>query len=127
MMTPEQRFDRLERIVKLMIKAGIRARRQSREQDEKINMLMDLQMVNEGRFDKFKQENEESFNKFKQENELRFNKFKQENERRLSKLAEESLQRFAKLTESQACSDRPLDALIAAIQREWNGETSTEH
>jgi DNA anti-recombination protein RmuC len=116
MMTPEQRFDRLERIVKLMIKAGIRARRQSREQDEKINMIIDLQRGNEERFDKFKQENEE-----------RFNKFKEENERRLSKLTEESLQRFAKLTESQARSDRRLDALIAAIQKEWNGESSTEH
>jgi hypothetical protein len=49
-MTPEQRFDRLERIVKLMIKAGLRARTQSREQDEKITMLIDLQVKNEDRF-----------------------------------------------------------------------------
>jgi uncharacterized protein YigA (DUF484 family) len=49
-MTPEQRFDRLERIVKLMIKAGLRARTQSREQDEKINILIDLQVKNEDRF-----------------------------------------------------------------------------
>jgi uncharacterized protein YigA (DUF484 family) len=49
-MTPEQRFDRLERIVKLMIKAGLRARTQSREQDEKITILIDLQVKNEDRF-----------------------------------------------------------------------------
>jgi hypothetical protein len=51
-MTPEQRFDRLERIVKLMIKAGLRARTQSREQNEKITMIINLQMQNEERFAK---------------------------------------------------------------------------
>ena len=49
-MTDEQRMDRLERIVKLMIKAGLRARRQSREQDGKINILIDSQIKNEERF-----------------------------------------------------------------------------
>ncbi len=49
-MTPEQRFDRLERIVKLMIRAGFRARSQIREQGEKINMIMDLQVQYEERF-----------------------------------------------------------------------------
>ncbi len=49
-MTPEQRFDRLERIVKLMIKAGLCARKQSREQDEKIAMIINLQIQNEERF-----------------------------------------------------------------------------
>jgi len=51
-MTPEQRFDRLERIVKLMIKAGLRARKQSRNQDEKIAMIINLQIENEERFAK---------------------------------------------------------------------------
>ena len=58
-MTSEQRLDRLERIVKLMIKAGLRARRQSREQDEKINILINLQIKNEELFAK----NEERFAK----------------------------------------------------------------
>jgi hypothetical protein len=49
-MTPEQRFDRLERIVKLMIKAGFRARNQIREQGEKINMIIDLQVEYQERF-----------------------------------------------------------------------------
>ena len=56
-MTPEQRFDRLERIVKLMIKAGLRARTQSREQNEKITIIIDAQMRNEERFAR----NEERF------------------------------------------------------------------
>ena len=42
MMTSEQRLDRLERIVRLMIKAGLRARRHSREQDEKINVIIEM-------------------------------------------------------------------------------------
>jgi len=49
-MTPEQRFDRLERIVKLMINAGLRSRIQSREQNEKITILIDAQVKNEDRF-----------------------------------------------------------------------------
>jgi len=49
-MTPEQRFDRLERIVKLMIRAGFPARNQIRKQGEKINMIIDLQVQYEERF-----------------------------------------------------------------------------
>jgi hypothetical protein len=45
MMTPEQRLDRLERIVKLMIRAGLRERKDTRE---KINALIDAQMRTEG-------------------------------------------------------------------------------
>jgi hypothetical protein len=58
-MTPEQRFDRLERIVKLMIKAGLRARRQTRGQDQKIRIIIDAQIRNEERFAR----NEERFAK----------------------------------------------------------------
>lgn len=49
-MTPEQKFDRLERVVKLMIKAGLRARKQMREQDEKLGILINAQIENEERF-----------------------------------------------------------------------------
>ncbi len=45
-MTSEQRLDRLERIVRLMIRSGLRSRRVSREQDEKINILLEMQMDN---------------------------------------------------------------------------------
>jgi len=51
-MTPEQRFDRLERIARLMTHAGLRWRRQMREQNDKIDMLIDAQMKNEERFAK---------------------------------------------------------------------------
>ena len=49
-MTDEQRLDRLERVVKLMVKAGLRARGHMREQDEKINILIDSQIKNEEQF-----------------------------------------------------------------------------
>jgi hypothetical protein len=49
-MTPEQKFDRLERIVKLMVKAGLRARSQMRKQGDRINMIIEYQMQNEERF-----------------------------------------------------------------------------
>ncbi|MBV8858828.1 MAG: hypothetical protein JOZ02_17995 [Acidobacteria bacterium] len=48
-MTDEQRLDRMERIVKLMIKAGLRARQQAREQNEKINILIDSQIRTDAR------------------------------------------------------------------------------
>lgn len=43
-MSPEQRLDRAERILILMIRAGRRARR---EWNEKVNILIDAQIKNE--------------------------------------------------------------------------------
>ena len=43
-MTPEQRLDRVERILGLFAKEGRRWRVRSREQDEKINILIQTQM-----------------------------------------------------------------------------------
>ncbi len=39
-MTPEQRLDRLERIARLIVDDGLRARRRMREQNEKIKILI---------------------------------------------------------------------------------------
>lgn len=50
MMTPEQRLDRLERIAKLMVRAGLQARSRMREMDEKIEILIDAQLKNDERF-----------------------------------------------------------------------------
>src|SRR5690349_8435859 len=46
-MTPEQRLDRLERVAKLFVAAGLRAREQSRQQSEKINILIHMHMQHE--------------------------------------------------------------------------------
>ena len=56
-MTPEQRLDRLERIAKLFVRAGVRARRDMGRLDEKINIIIDAQIKNEERFAR----NEERF------------------------------------------------------------------
>jgi D-serine deaminase-like pyridoxal phosphate-dependent protein len=46
----EERLDRLERIAKLLVRAGLRARRQMRAQDDKITIMIDAQIKNEDRF-----------------------------------------------------------------------------
>jgi hypothetical protein len=51
-MTPEQRLDRLERIVKLMVRAGMRERRETRE---KINALIDAQLRTEAAMERMAQ------------------------------------------------------------------------
>jgi cupin superfamily acireductone dioxygenase involved in methionine salvage len=43
-MIPEHRLDRAERVLMLIVKAGYRARQRSREQDEKINILLNCQI-----------------------------------------------------------------------------------
>ena len=41
---PEERIDRLERIAKLLVRAGLRARREMRQQDDKITIMIDAQI-----------------------------------------------------------------------------------
>ena len=55
MKKPEERLDRLERIAKLLVRAGLRARREMRQQDDKITIMMDAQIKNEERFAKLAQ------------------------------------------------------------------------
>jgi|GEM_PF-1586079 len=94
MMTPEQRLDRLERIAKLFIKAGLRARRNMRELDEKIGMLVSLQIQNEERFSKLDQKTDMLINSQIRTDERfvrtdgRFAKFEIQTERTLQALLE---------------------------------------
>jgi len=92
--TPEQRLDRLERIAKLFVKAGLRARANAREQDQKINIVIDWQVRNEERFAEL-------------------------NAAQVS-LAEAQ----TRLADSQAHSDRRLDALIDIVREGRNGKSS---
>ena len=55
MKKPEERLDRLERIAKLLVRAGLRARRELRQQDDKITIMIDAQIKNEERFAKLAQ------------------------------------------------------------------------
>jgi hypothetical protein len=97
-MTGEQRLDRLERIVKLMIKAGVRARQQSREQDEKINILIDMQMRSEERL----RRDEERLMK---------------NEEGLVALSAKTDERFAAMAAAQASLDETLKSFMATVER----------
>lgn len=62
-MTPEQRLDRVERILKLFAREGLRERRRQREQDEKIDILLNMQVANEDRFSLLSARLEESHRK----------------------------------------------------------------
>lgn len=90
-MTSEQRLDRLERIAKLFVRAGLRERRSRRELEDKIDIIVNYQIANEERFAK----NEERFAK----NEERFAK----NELRFARLTETVTQ----LAEAQTRTDSP--------------------
>ncbi len=143
-MTPEQRLDRLERIAKLFVRAGLRARRNMRELDEKMNILIDAQIQNEERFAKFDKrfvKSDERFAKF----EKRFAKFDErfvKSDKRFAKFEErfakfddrfvKSDERFAKfeelLTKSderfikfEAQTDQTLKALIELVRQRRNG------
>jgi predicted nuclease with TOPRIM domain len=114
-MTPEERLDRLERIAKLFVRAGLRARtnirkqhdtirdhRESlREQDEKIDILINMQIENENRFAK----NEERFAR----NEERFAR----NEERFAR-TEQALEHLIAL---QSRTDEKVQALIDTLRR----------
>ena len=82
-------------MVRLMVRAGLRNRRREREQDEKINMIIDAQVKNEERF--------------------------AQNEERFAKLAEAQTE----LAISQAHTDRRLDALIDIIRDQRNGKSNS--
>jgi hypothetical protein len=117
-MTSEQRLDRLERIAKLFVRAGVRYRRDLRELGDKLNILVNAQIKNEERFT----QNEAIFQTRSTEYEKRFNR----DEVRLAKLSERTDRRFAELAESQARTDRSLAELIKIVGRGRNGNPQTE-
>ena len=102
-MTPEQRLDRLERIAKLFVKAGLGARREGREQDKKIDHLISLQIHNE---EKFANHDEQIAD--------------------LIKLQKRNEERFVTLAESQTNTDRRLHELIDIIEEGRNGGSSSK-
>jgi hypothetical protein len=105
MMTHEQRLDRLERIARLMVRAGLRARREMRQQDDKITIMIDAQIKNEDRFADLA----ESQNQHDDKIAIMFN----------AQIRNEA--RFAELAESQKNTDR-----ILAELAERNGKSRKE-
>ncbi len=124
MMTHEQRLDRLERIARLMVRAGLRARREMRQQDDKITIMIDAQIKNEDRFAKLAQANKDRFAELAASQNQYDNKIaimidaQIKNEVRFADLAKSQKQ----LAESQRNTDRRLDALIDIVQEGRNGK-----
>ena len=99
MMTSEQRLDRLERIAMLMVRVGARVRR---EQNDKINIIIDAQIRNEDRFATLANDLTRSHNE-------------------LSQSLNELAQSLNKLAATQTRTETRLDSLIVAIERDRNG------
>ena len=102
-MTSEQRLDRLERIAKLFVAAGIRARRDMRRLDEKIGILVDARIANEERFAALADSQTRT-------------------DRKLNAVQIANEERFAALADSQRHSDEKLAALIEIVSRQKNGQ-----
>jgi len=98
-MTPEQRLDRVERILGYFVREGRRWRVRSREQDEKINILIQSQMETTEQINKFTAGTTEQINKTTEQiNKLAVGHALHEEEmadlRREQKLTQESLRAF---------------------------------
>ncbi|MFY9621734.1 MAG: hypothetical protein WAQ99_18110 [Pyrinomonadaceae bacterium] len=111
MMTHEQRLDRLERIAKLFVKAGLRARSNMRRLDEKIGILIDAQIKGEDRA----AELNEKMKTMQMRSDERF----RITDERLAK----SDERFAKF-ESQ--TDQTLKILMEIMRELRNGNSKAE-
>ena len=64
MMTHEETLDRLERIARLLVRSGLRARREMRQQDDKITIMIDAQIKNEKRFAELAESQKETDRRF---------------------------------------------------------------
>ena len=96
-MTPEQRLSRVERLMGLFVREGRRLREESREQNQKINILIQSQM-----------ETTEQLNRFSEQ----MNRFSVIHDREM-----------ADLRKSQKLTDQSLRALINTMRRDKNGQS----
>lgn len=130
-MTHEQRLDRIERIARLFVREGLRARRRSREQDERINILINHQIRNDEKF----AAHEEKFGNHDEKINILINlqirneeKFAGQDEKfgNLLEVHQQNEERFAKLADSQANMDRQLTSLIETVREGRNGGSRQE-
>ena len=120
-MTHEERLDRLERIARLMVRAGLRARRELRQQDDKITIMIDAQIKNEDRFAGLAEAQNQHDDKIA----ILLNA-QIKNEDRFAEVAESQKNTdriLGELAESQKHTDRRLDALIDMVQEGRNGKS----
>jgi hypothetical protein len=97
-MTSEQRLDRLERIARLFVRAGLRARRNMQAQDEKINIIINNQIEYDERFAGLNQS--------------------------LDRSHKELSQSLNELAKAQTHTSKRLDSLIEIVRRDRNGNSN---
>jgi len=106
-MNNERRFDRMERLLRLLIRAGKRGRTRLNDLDERIGMLIDAQIKTE---DQLHSMNEQSIATREESRAMRDEHYKRSREVfELFRLTDEKI---ARLTEAQVVSDSKLSALI---------------
>jgi hypothetical protein len=108
-MTSEQRLDRLERIAKLFVRAGLRARRTLREQSEKIDIIINNQIKHDERFAQLNEYLEQSYKDLSQAH------------NQLSQSQTELSLSMNELAKAQTHTSGRLDALIEIVRRDRNG------
>ena len=126
-MTSEQRLDRLERIAKLFVRAGLRARRNMKEQAEKINIIINNQIEHDERFAKMSQAIELSRQELAQAIERSHNELSQSIDRSHTELSHShnDLSRsLNELAKAQIHTSGRLDALIEIVRRDRNGNSN---
>jgi hypothetical protein len=104
-MTPEQRLDRVERIIGYFVKEGRRWRVRSREQDDKLNILIQFQM-----------ETTEQINRLTAETNGQINKLAAGHALHEKEMAE--------LRQAQKLTHQELQALIKSLRKGTNGNSS---
>ena len=122
-MTPEQRLDRLESIMKLVVRAGLRERRETRD---KINALIDAHIRTEASTERFQARTEE-FQARTEEFQLRLEEAQLHTEEALARLARgqehfkaaqmRTEEAMARLAQSQANTDERLDTFMRTVER----------
>jgi len=129
-MTSEQRLDRLERIAKLFVRAGLRARRNMKEQDQKINIIINNQIESDERIDRLNRTIERSNAELSQSIERTSTELSRSIEQTQNGLSQSIQQTRTDLSQSmnelakaQAHTSGRLDALIEIVRRDRNGHS----
>jgi DNA anti-recombination protein RmuC len=130
-MTSEQRLDRLERVAKLFVRAGLRARRNMKAQDEKINIIINNQIEHDDRFARMSRSMEQTQSELTQSIERTSYELSQAIGRSNNELSQSIGQTRNELSESlnelakaQIHTSGRLDALIEIVRRDRNGSSN---
>lgn len=115
-MSPEQRLNRLERIAKLFVRAGLRERRNRNALDEKINIIINYQIANEEQFAK----TDKQFEALANAQRLTAAELKE-----LAASQKELAASQKELAASQKQTDEKLGCLIDIVRRDRNGNANT--